>query len=212
MAKEATNIKPSKEREWYCLAVHENTCKRTFEYAGAENRLPKRLEFVAFILLFFLLLILSHPKLLTSIAYKLQAQSDITFIVVATFILFVCKLATVVFWFASVLRSSDEAIFEQHTRSRFKRMPIAHAQFTCAIGIFYIEWYNIINGNRTKYQSSLLRGIHRFWSRSIITTILFPFCPQLINVRCELGERYTGNMQTRDPGLSQWDLDNRTCS
>jgi len=37
MAKEATNPKPSIQREWYCLAVHKNTREHTVEYAGAEK-------------------------------------------------------------------------------------------------------------------------------------------------------------------------------
>ena len=38
----------------------------------------------------------------------------------------------------------------------------------------YIEWHNIINESRKKHQNLLLRG-NKFWSRSIITTILLPF-------------------------------------
>ena len=34
----------------------------------------------------------------------------------------------------------------------------------------------------------------------------------LISPRCKIGESHTGNMQTRDQELSQWDLDNRTGS
>jgi len=30
--------------------------------------------------------------------------------------------------------------------------------------------------------------------------------------QCELGESHTGNMQTKDPELSQWDLDDSTCN
>ena len=42
MAKEATNPKPSMQREWYCLAVHKNTRERTFEYAGAEKQTAEK--------------------------------------------------------------------------------------------------------------------------------------------------------------------------
>ena len=67
MAK-ATNPKPSMQREWYCLAVHKNTRERTFEYAGAEKQTAEKVGF-RHLLSFFLL---SHTKLLTSIAYKLK--------------------------------------------------------------------------------------------------------------------------------------------
>ena len=34
---EATTPKPSMQIEWYCLAVHKNTCERTFEYAESQE-------------------------------------------------------------------------------------------------------------------------------------------------------------------------------
>jgi len=45
MAKEATNSKPSMQKEWYCLAVHKNTRERTFEYAGAEKLTAEKVGF-----------------------------------------------------------------------------------------------------------------------------------------------------------------------
>ena len=45
MAKEATNPKPSMQREWYCLAVHKNTYKHTFEYVGAEKQTAEKVGF-----------------------------------------------------------------------------------------------------------------------------------------------------------------------
>jgi len=45
MAKEATNPKPSMQREWYCLAVHKYIRERTFEYAGAEKQTADKVEF-----------------------------------------------------------------------------------------------------------------------------------------------------------------------
>ena len=69
MAKEATNPKPSVQRERYCLAVHKYTRERTFEYAGAEKQTAEKVGF-RHLLSFFLLL--SHTRLLTSIAYKLK--------------------------------------------------------------------------------------------------------------------------------------------
>jgi len=62
MAKEATNPKPSMQRERYCLAVHKYTRERTFEYAGAEKQTAEKV----------IIFLLSHTKLLTSIAYKLK--------------------------------------------------------------------------------------------------------------------------------------------
>jgi len=53
MAKEATNPKPSMQREWYCLVVHKNTHERTFEYMGAE----KQTDFVISLFLSFFFLI-----------------------------------------------------------------------------------------------------------------------------------------------------------
>ena len=109
MAKEAKNPKPSMQIEWYCLAIHKNTHKHIFVYAG-DRRLPKKSDFVVF----FLLLFLSHTKLLTSIAYTkaviepFHAQNDITFIVVAPFSPFVCKLAR-----AAVLASCGSAKFQR---------------------------------------------------------------------------------------------------
>ena len=70
MAKEATNPKPSMQREWYCLAVHKNTHEHTVEYAGAEKQTPEKVRFRHLLSSFFLLS--SHTKLLTSITYKLK--------------------------------------------------------------------------------------------------------------------------------------------
>ena len=42
MAKEATNPKPSMQTEWYCLAVHKNTCERIFEYVWAEKQTAEK--------------------------------------------------------------------------------------------------------------------------------------------------------------------------
>ena len=67
MAKEATNPKPSKQVEQYCLAGHRNTCESTFEYMGAEKQTAERSDFVIFFLLSF-----SHTKRLTGVAYKLK--------------------------------------------------------------------------------------------------------------------------------------------
>jgi len=67
MAKEATNSKPSMQREWYCLAVHKNTHEHTFEYAETEKQAAEKLDFVIFFTF-----LLSQAKLLTSIAYKLK--------------------------------------------------------------------------------------------------------------------------------------------
>jgi len=53
MTKEATNPKPSMQRERYCLAVHKSTHKRTFEYAGAEKQTAKKVGFVTFLSFFF---------------------------------------------------------------------------------------------------------------------------------------------------------------
>jgi len=69
MAKEATNPKPSMQRKWYCLAVHKNTCENTIEYVGAEKQTAKKVGFRHPLSFFFLL---SHTRLLTSIAYKLK--------------------------------------------------------------------------------------------------------------------------------------------
>ena len=68
MAKEATNPKPSMQRECYCLAVHKNTRELTVGYAGAEKQTAEKVGFRH--LSFFLSS--SHTKLLTSIAYKLK--------------------------------------------------------------------------------------------------------------------------------------------
>ena len=45
-----------------------SSCERTFEYAGAEKQTAKKVGFVIFVL--------SHAKLLTSIAYKLKQLSS----------------------------------------------------------------------------------------------------------------------------------------
>jgi len=102
MAKEATNSTPSMQIERYCLAVH----KKPLSAQEWRNRQLKKSDFVIFFLL------LSHTKLLTSIAYKLKqllsyfTQNNIAFIVVAPFSLFVCKLARV-----AVLASCGFATF-----------------------------------------------------------------------------------------------------
>ena len=49
MAKEATNPKPSMQREWYFLAVHKYTHERTFEYVGAEKQTAEKSDFVIFL-------------------------------------------------------------------------------------------------------------------------------------------------------------------
>ena len=51
MAKEATDPKPSMQREWYCLAVHKYTRERTFEYAGAEKQTAEKVGFRHLLLL-----------------------------------------------------------------------------------------------------------------------------------------------------------------
>ena len=63
IAKEATNPKPSMQIDWYCLAGHKNTRKCTFEYAGVEKKIAEKVRFCH---------LLSHIKLLTSIAYQLK--------------------------------------------------------------------------------------------------------------------------------------------
>jgi len=45
MAKEATNSKPSMQIEQYCLAVHKNTCKCTFECTGVEKQTTEKVRF-----------------------------------------------------------------------------------------------------------------------------------------------------------------------
>jgi len=45
MVKEATNPKPSMQREWYCLAVQKYTRERTFEYVGAEKQTAEKVGF-----------------------------------------------------------------------------------------------------------------------------------------------------------------------
>jgi len=65
MAKEATNLKPSKQVEQYCLTGHKNTRESTFECMGAEKQTAERSDFIIFYLF-------SHTKLLTGIAYKLK--------------------------------------------------------------------------------------------------------------------------------------------
>ena len=59
MAKEATNPKPSMQRECYCLAVHKNTHEHTVEYAGAEKQTAEKVGFrhlLSFFLSFFFLI------------------------------------------------------------------------------------------------------------------------------------------------------------
>jgi len=55
------------------MAVHKNTRKRTFEYTGAEKQTAEKVRFRHFLLFSFFLL--SHTKLLTSIAYKRKQLS-----------------------------------------------------------------------------------------------------------------------------------------
>jgi len=57
-----------------------NTCKHTFEYAGAEKQTAEKSDFTIFLL--------CHTKTLD--------YNNIAFVVVAPFSLFVCKLAGVV--------------------------------------------------------------------------------------------------------------------
>jgi len=45
MVKEATNPKPSMQREWYCLVVHKNTREHTFKYAGAKKQTAEEVGF-----------------------------------------------------------------------------------------------------------------------------------------------------------------------
>jgi len=45
MAKEATNPRPSIQREGFWLAVHKITCECTFEYAGAEKQTAEKVRF-----------------------------------------------------------------------------------------------------------------------------------------------------------------------
>jgi len=83
-----------------------NSSQKTLSAQEWRNRQLKKSDFVIFFLL------LSHTKLLTSIAYKLKqllsyfTQNNIAFIVVAPFSLFVCKLARV-----AVLASCGFATF-----------------------------------------------------------------------------------------------------
>ena len=51
MAKKGTNPKSSMQREWYCLAVHKNIRKCTFEYTGAEKQIAKKDRFRHLLLL-----------------------------------------------------------------------------------------------------------------------------------------------------------------
>jgi len=63
MAKEAAEPKANMETDWYCLAVHKNTHECTFEYAGAEKDITKKVGFRH---------LLSNTEPLTSIAYQLK--------------------------------------------------------------------------------------------------------------------------------------------
>ena len=66
MAKEATNPKPSKQRESYGLAVHNYTREHTVEYAGAEKQTPEKVGFrhlLSFFLSFFFLSSFSYKTL-----------------------------------------------------------------------------------------------------------------------------------------------------
>jgi len=54
MAKEATNPKPSMQRERCCLVVHQNTRERTFEYVGAEKQTTEKSDFIIFSFFFFI--------------------------------------------------------------------------------------------------------------------------------------------------------------
>jgi len=53
MVKEATNLKPSKQVEQYCLTGHKNTRESTFECMGAEKQPAERSDFIIFLLSFF---------------------------------------------------------------------------------------------------------------------------------------------------------------
>ena len=64
MTKEATNPKPSMQREWYCLAVHKILANVPLSTWELRNRPLKKSDFDIFLL--------SHTKLLTSITYKLN--------------------------------------------------------------------------------------------------------------------------------------------
>jgi len=115
------------------------------------NTPPKKSDFI-FVVVVFLSFFLSsflpsHTKLLTSIAYKTKAvieliytQNDIAFVIVAPFSPFVCNWQEWWFWLATVLRSSNTMPFlATHKRSRFRRVPIVHAQFTCK-HILLLRW------------------------------------------------------------------------
>ena len=123
MAKEATNTKPSMQREWYCLAVHKNTREHTVEYAGAEKQTPPKSRISSSFFLssfFFSYKTLDLHSLQTKALIELlHAQNDIAFVVVAPFRPFVCKLARWwQFWLAAILQSSNTTPFEQHTKGR----------------------------------------------------------------------------------------------
>ena len=83
MAKEATNPKPSKQVEQYCLAGHKNTRESTFEYTEAEKQTTEKVRF-RYLLSFF-----SYKPLdwrsYSSYIELLHAQNDITCIIVAPF-------------------------------------------------------------------------------------------------------------------------------
>ena len=114
MSIEATNPKPSMQREWYCLAVHKKILANVPLSTRELRNRPS--DFIAaFFLSFFLL---SRTKLLTSIAYKTKAvielihtQNGIAFVVVAPFSPFVCNWQEWWFWLATVLRSSNKMPF-----------------------------------------------------------------------------------------------------
>ena len=85
MAKEATNPNQAPQREWYCLAVHTNIRKHTYEYGGAEKQTTKS-QISSSLFFFFLIQNSWLASLQTKAVIELiHTQNDITFIVVAPF-------------------------------------------------------------------------------------------------------------------------------
>ena len=142
MVKEATIPKSSMRREWYCLAVHKNTRKRTTEYTGAEEQTVEKVGFRHLLSSFFFLLSSFSYKLLTSIAYKLK--QILSYFTHRTSLSSQQPLSARLsanwqewrFWLAVVLRSSNTTPFwATNKRSRFRRVPIVHAQLTCEVAM-----------------------------------------------------------------------------
>ena len=111
----------------------QNTCKHTFEFTRAEKQTAEKVKFHHHLFL------LSHAKLLTSIAYKLK-QLLSYFINRMTSLSSQQSFSACLsanwqewqFWLTLALQSSNTTPFwATHKRSRFRLVPIAHAQFTC---------------------------------------------------------------------------------